>query len=92
VLNKKIGEKMPKKKYKIYIDISKALKELKKLGLSEIKARFWIFTDSEDPDDACVEAGEKVYSMIYEQSDNDRYKKAAGVVKKKMKIIKIQEV
>ena len=83
---------MPKKKYKVKVDISTALKELEKLGLSETKAIFWISTNSEDPDDACAEAGEKVYNMIYKQSDNDRYKKAAGVVKKKMKIIKIQQV
>jgi len=83
---------MPKKKYKIKVDISKALKELEKLGLSETKAIFWVTTNSEDPDDACAEAHEKVYKMISKQRKNPRYKEAAEIVKKKMKIIKIQRV
>ena len=83
---------MPKKKYKIKVDISTALKELEKLGLSETKAIFWISTNSEDPDDACAEAGEKVYKMISQQRDSTRYKEAAAIVKKKMKIIKIVKV
>ena len=74
------------------VDISTALKELGELGLSETKARFWITTNSEDPDDACAEAGEKVYKMIAKQRDDDRFKKAAEIVKKKMKIIKIQQM
>jgi len=83
---------MPKKKYKVKVDISTALKELEKLGLSETKSTFWVTTNSEDPDDACAEAGEKVYKMISQQRDNTRYKEAAAIVKKKMKIVKIVKV
>ena len=73
------------------VDITEALKELEQLGLSETKGSFWVNTNSEDPDDACAEAHEKVYKMISQQRKNPRYKKAAEIVKKKMKIIKIQQ-
>jgi hypothetical protein len=69
-----------------------ALKELKNLGLSETKSVFWVTTNSEDPDDACSEAGDKVYHMIAKQRDTTRYKEAAAIVKEKMKIIKIIKV
>ena len=82
---------MPKKKYKVKVDITEALKELEQLGLSETKGSFWVNTNSEDPDDACAEAHEKVYKIISQQRKNPRYKKAAEIVKKKMKIIKIQQ-
>lgn len=86
---------MPKKKYKIKVDISTALKELEKLGLAESKSVFWISTSSEDPDDACAEVRDKVYDMVAAQckrKKNKRYKEAAEIVKDKMKIVKIVKV
>ena len=83
---------MPKKKYKIKVDITTALPDLNKLGLSETRKSFWITIKADDPDDACAEAYLKVHRLVTKQRNNDRFKEAAEVVKNKMKIIKIKQV
>ena len=80
------------KHYKIKVDISTALPELKKLGLSETRKSFWITIKADDPDDACAEAYLKVHRLVTKQRNNDRFKEAAEVVKHKMKIVKIKQV
>jgi len=91
VLNKKIGKKqMPKKTYKVKMDISMALPDLKKLGITETKKHFWIHVEAIDPDDACAEAYDKVYILITSKSKSKKFKDAAEVVKEKLRILKIE--
>ena len=78
------------KKYKIKVDITTALPELKKLGIAETKKVFWINVEAIDPDDACAEAYNKVYKIITTKNKSKKFKAAADIVKQKLRILKIE--
>jgi|TARA_R110002051_G_scaffold319034_1_gene402335 hypothetical protein len=80
---------MPKKYYKVKIDISKAIADLKALGLGEPKKIFWITVEAEDPDDCCAVSYTKVHDIVFNQQKSSKFKEAAEIIKKKMKILKI---
>ena len=83
---------MPVKQYRVKIDITEAIKELKALGLGEPKKIFWVTIEADDPDDCCAAAYLRVHDIIFNQrKKSKKYKEAAEIVKKRMKILKINK-
>ena len=72
------------------MDITTALPELKKLGITEAKKIFWVYVEAVDPDDACAEAYSRVYKTITTKNKSKKFKTAADIVKQKLRILKIE--
>ncbi len=72
------------------MDITTALPELKKLGITEAKKIFWVYVEAVDPDDACAEAYSRVYKIITTKNKSKKFKTAADIVKHKLRILKIE--
>lgn len=72
------------------MDISTALPDLKKLGITETKKHFWVHVEAIDPDDACAEAYNKVHILITSKNKSKKFKAAAEIVKEKVRILKIE--
>ena len=66
------------------MDITTALPELKKLGITEAKKIFWVYVEAVDPDDACAEAYSRVYKTITTKNKSKKFKTAADIVKHKL--------
>lgn len=80
-------------KYKVKVDISKALPELKKLGVnSGTKAIVWVSVEADDPDGACIAAENQLYDSIIKSKKTTKPKEAAEIVKEKMSIVRIRKI
>jgi nitrogen regulatory protein PII len=79
--------------YKITVDISKVLSELKKRKIVVYKEKFaFIFLEAVDPDDACKKAIEEICQNIYKQGRTASMKKFVLSVKELISVKKIERI
>jgi len=79
--------------YKITVDISKVLPELKKRKIAIYKEKFaFIFLEAINPDDACKKAIEEICQNIYQQKRTASMKKFVLSVKELISVKKIERI
>jgi len=76
--------------YRVQIELKEVLKELRKLGLSEVlTGPYWIKVQGKDPDDACFIAFKKVESTIKNKFPRHLNKDVNDTLRKHMRILKL---
>jgi|LULM01.1.fsa_nt_gb hypothetical protein len=81
--------------YKITVDISKILPDLKKRKIGIYKDKFaFIYLEAIDPDEACKKAIEEICQNIYKQKRGNRaqMKKFVLSVKERISVKKIERI
>jgi hypothetical protein len=79
--------------YKVQIDLTDAMKKIKKLGIKDIiKGRYWIKVHANDPDGACHAATEKVCNTVHKKwvERGKSGEDAIEIIREEMKITKIE--
>jgi pentose-5-phosphate-3-epimerase len=79
--------------YKITVDISKVLSELKKRKITIYKDKLTIvYIEAINPDDACKKAIEEICQNIYKLQRTKARKKLVLFVKENISVKKVKEV
>jgi hypothetical protein len=77
--------------YKVTMDISLCISRFKKFNLAEFNSGFpVIFTDAEDPDEACHNAICRFYKTILNQDESKETAKLLESCNKDIKVVKIE--
>ena len=79
--------------YKVTVDMSKVLAELKKkkIGIYKEKVAF-VFIEGSDPDDACKKALEEICQNIYKLQRNQKRKEFVVLFKQKISVLKVERI
>ena len=79
--------------YKVYVDISSVIKQVKELGLKQSINKTLIATvHAKDPDDVCSQLGEALYKAIVGLHQATKYAQAAELIRDNYKVKKIKLV
>ena len=79
--------------YKITVDISKVLSELKKRKITIYKDKLTIvYIEAINPDDACKKAIEEICQNIYKLKRSEDRKKFVLSVKEKISVRKVERI
>ena len=79
--------------YKVTIDISRVLSELKKRKITIYKDDIiFVYIEAINPDDACKKAIEEICQNIYKLKRNEDRKKFVLSVKEKISVRKVERI
>ena len=79
--------------YKVTVDMSKVLKELKKKKITIYKEKVaFVFIESSDPDDACKKALEEICQNIYKLQRNKERKEFVKSIKQNISVKKVERI
>ena len=79
--------------YKVTVDMSKVLAELKKKNISIYKNKIaFVYIQAIDPDDACKKAIEEICQNIYKLKRNPTRKKFVIFIKDNISVKKVERI
>jgi pentose-5-phosphate-3-epimerase len=79
--------------YKVTVDMSKVLSELKKRKITIYKDKVaFVFIEANNPDDACRKALEEICQNIYKLQKDQQRKKFVIAVKDKISVKKVERI